>query len=78
MSKSFGGRQKKLCDTEIKQEDGYLGPFSRTLKVGDIHKMCFQSTDNGPFWMMPEEREQTRKDIIITTKKNSESTQRMS
>jgi hypothetical protein len=48
--KNFGGRQKKLCNTKIKQEDISLGPFSQTLKVGDIQKICFQST----FWIMPE------------------------
>jgi hypothetical protein len=68
MSKSFGERQKKLHDTEIKQKDGYLGPFSQTRKVVDIRKMCFHSTDNGPFWMTLEEMEQTWKDAIITTK----------
>ncbi len=31
--------------------------------------MYFQSTDSGPFWMIPEEREQTQKDIVVTTKK---------
>ncbi len=68
MSKSFRGRQKKLHNTEIKQEYGYLGPFHRMLKVGDIQKMCFQSTDSGPFWMTLEVKEQTQKDIVVTTK----------
>jgi len=68
MSKTFGGRQKILRDMAIKQENGYLGPFKRTLKVGDVQTMRFQSTDEGLFWMTPEEKEQNRKDIIIHTK----------
>jgi hypothetical protein len=68
MSKTFGGRQKILRDTAIKQENGYLGPFKRTLKVGNVQTMCFQSTDEGQLWMTPEEKEQNQKDIIIHTK----------
>jgi len=64
----FGGRQKILRDMAIKQENGYLGPFKLTLKVGDVQTMFFQSTDKGPFWMTPEEKEQNQKDIIIHTK----------
>jgi len=68
MSKTFGGRQKILRDTAIKQENGYLGPFKRTLKVGNVQTMHFQSTDEGQLWMTPEEKEQNQKDIIIHTK----------
>ncbi len=64
MSKSFGGRQKKPWNPAIKEND-YLGPYNWMLRVGDVQKMCFQSTDDGPFWMTPEEKEQTREDIII-------------
>ncbi len=59
---------KKLQDTAINQENGYLGPYSGTLRVGDVQKMCFQSTDDGPFCITPEEWEQNRKDIIIPSK----------
>ncbi len=38
------------------------------LRVGDVQKMCFQRTDDGPFWMTPEEKEQNREDIIIISK----------
>ena len=43
MSKSFGGRQKKLRDTAIKQENGYLGPYNRTLRVGDVRRCAFKA-----------------------------------
>ncbi len=36
--------------------------------MGDVQKMSFQSTDDGPFWMTPEERGQNWKDIIIPSK----------
>ena len=35
MSKYFGGKQAHLRNTTIKQEQGYLGPYSQTLKSGD-------------------------------------------
>ncbi len=59
---------KKLQETAIKQENGSLGPYSGTLRAGDVQKMCFQSTDDGPFWITPEEWEQNCKDIIIPSK----------
>jgi len=37
MSKSFGGKQCSLCNTEIKQEQGYLGPYPQQLNVGNLH-----------------------------------------
>ena len=37
------------------------------LKVGDEQKMIFSPDDEGPYWMTPEEREQTRKDQYGST-----------
>ncbi|KAI2496097.1 hypothetical protein MHU86_18423 [Fragilaria crotonensis] len=36
--------------------------------------MVFRSTDNGPYWMTPEEQEQTRKDHFVTTVTTKEHT----
>jgi hypothetical protein len=65
MLKSYGGKQAILCDTLIKQEKGYLGTHLWTLRPGDIQKMAFQDSDDGPFWMTLTEREQRRFDIIL-------------
>jgi hypothetical protein len=51
MTKSFGGTQRKMRDTMIKLEHGYLGPYLRLLNPGDTKSMVFKDTDNGPFWM---------------------------
>ena len=49
MTKSFGGNQRKMRDTVIKQEKGYLGPYLRILNPGDTQSMVFKDRDNGPF-----------------------------
>ena len=67
MSKSFGGKQRSQRDTEIKQEQGYLGTYPRQLNIGDVQKMNFGPNDPGPFWMTPEEQQNTRNDITDNT-----------
>jgi hypothetical protein len=64
MNKGYGGEQNVMRASTIHSADGYLGPFvhNRKLNVGDEHKMVFSADDEGPYWMSPEEREQTRKD----------------
>jgi hypothetical protein len=51
MTKSFGGTQRKMRNTLIKREKGYLCPYQRKLNPGDTQSMVFQDTDDGPFWM---------------------------
>jgi hypothetical protein len=65
MTRNFGGAQRKMRDTQIKQEKGYLGPFPRILNPGDIQSLVFKSTDDGPFWMSREERKKTQHDQVI-------------
>jgi hypothetical protein len=62
MIRGYGGSQSKMRDTTIKKEEGYLGPFKRQLEPGAIQSMVFKATDEGPFWMSPEEREEKRHD----------------
>jgi hypothetical protein len=62
MKKGYGGTQSRLRPAPIYQEEGILGPFPRKLAVGDIQRMVFQPTDEGPFWMSPEERHAKRFD----------------
>ena len=35
----------------LKLQQGYLGPHSPKLQVGDIQSMVFKSDDVGPSWM---------------------------
>jgi hypothetical protein len=49
----------------ISSVEGYQGMYVHNwkLKVGDEQKMIFLPEDKEPqYWMMPKEREQTRKD----------------
>ena len=65
MNKGYGGEQNVMRASTIHSADGYLGPHAYIigkLKVGDVQKMIFSADDEGPYWMTPEEREQTRKD----------------
>ena len=65
MSKSYGGTQKRLRDTKIKQQVGYLGPYSPSLNVGDVQSMWFKPGDIGPFWMSATEWEEKQHDKVI-------------
>ena len=51
MTKLFGGAQKRLRSTVIKQAQGYLGPYAPTLEPGNTQTMVFNAEDVGPFWM---------------------------
>jgi hypothetical protein len=64
MSKLYGGKQAKMRDTIITGEKGFLGPYQRTLQIGDTQRMYFTSDDAGPFWLTPEQRERKRFDVV--------------
>lgn len=65
MNKGYGGAQPMMRESQIKEEDGYLGIHSRTLNVGDTQSFVFSSDDIGPFWMSPQERELNREDRVL-------------
>jgi hypothetical protein len=71
MTKSFGGNQRKMRDTTIKKEQGYLGPYPSKLKPGDVQSMVFNEADDGPFWMTREEQENKRHDKTINDQSTS-------
>jgi hypothetical protein len=71
MAKYYGGNQSTLRDAPIYQEEGILGPFQRKLAVGDVQKMVFQDTDDGPFWLSPADRVAKRMDA---TRPNTQET----
>ena len=64
MSTTWGGKQCKIRDTEIKQEMGYLGPHSPQLCVGSIQHMVFQEGDQGPYYLPPNLQEIRKYDEI--------------
>jgi hypothetical protein len=43
-------------DSTIRQEQGYLGNYPRTLRPRDIQKMTFQPGNEGPFYLSPQQR----------------------
>ena len=55
-----GGKQPPMMPSQIKQEDGYLGPYESILKVGDIQYFQYREEDEGPFHMDKTEREETK------------------
>jgi hypothetical protein len=69
MNKGYGGEPNIMKESIIKSVDGYLGPHNHDFKlnVGDVQSMVFRPSDNKPYRMTPEERQQTRKDHSGTT-----------
>ena len=61
MSKSYGGTQSRLRDAPIYQEEGILGRFPRKVSVGEVQEMVFRDKDDGPFWLIPTERQAKRR-----------------
>ena len=51
-----------MRDSRIEKEEGFLGPNPRALQVGDVQRMVFWDSEDGPFWMTPAERLESRKD----------------
>ena len=52
-----------MHDTKI-QNKTYLGKYNhdKKLKIGDIQSMVFQPTDDVPWWLTVEQREEQRHD----------------
>ena len=56
-----------MRDTLIEQEDGFLGPFPRILKPGDIQSTVFGASDSVPFWLSDQQGEDSRLDVQLGT-----------
>ena len=67
MSKYYGGKQASMRDTVVQS----AGPYQhqRVLAVGNTQRMNFGEGDEGPFWMMPEERLEKKGDRPTGLKK---------
>jgi hypothetical protein len=48
MNKAYGGAQPRMRESNIKEDDGYLGMNQRTLSVGDTQLFTFQPGDIAP------------------------------
>jgi hypothetical protein len=57
MPKSYGGKQRGIRPTLIREGRGYLRSFNCKLNPGDMQHFIFAETDEGVFWMNPVERE---------------------
>ena len=62
MRKIFGGTQRRMRDSLIKQRRGYIGPIEHDNKlvVGSVQSMIFKPNDEGAFWLTPDQREAKR------------------
>ena len=65
----FGGKQPKMHSPMITEEDSFLGPFTRKLKVGDKQSFTFGPEDSGSFWMSGTEIENRRNNRYTSKKK---------
>ena len=64
MNQNFGGSQKQMRNTTIK-DSTYLGPYSPILKVGGVQSMIFHSTHSGPCKTTPAEVNNRRNDKVL-------------
>ena len=60
MSMKFEGKQEKMRDTTIKE----IGPYQCVLQVGDTQSMCFKESDDGPFYLHPDEHLKSKYDTL--------------
>ena len=51
-----------MHESRIVSEEGFLGPFTRQLKVNDTQHFTFRPKDDGPFWMSESEQRERRED----------------
>jgi hypothetical protein len=57
MLEGYVGKQLKMRATEIKQKEGFIGPYQAPLKPGNVQQMVFGPNDVEPCWMTPKECE---------------------
>jgi hypothetical protein len=64
MTVNFGGKQKRLHDSLIKEAEGYLGTFNdaHRISIGQDQSFVFKESDVGPFYMTAAERNERRND----------------
>ena len=78
MSKNFGGAQPPMRETTILSDEGFLGPFTPMLGIGDTQSMVFKPSDIGPWYLgSDEEREMRRHDQPTGKTKRIERTKKL-
>lgn len=48
MAKGYGGKQSRLCNTNILAKSGFIGDFKATLEPGSVQIMKYTEKDKGP------------------------------
>jgi hypothetical protein len=61
MGTKYGGSQR-VVHSSLMMDKGCLGTHDPQLKVGDTQEMVFSETDDGPFYIMPENERQKLKE----------------
>ena len=69
MQTLWGEQQSHISDSIIECEEGFLGPYSPKLHLGDTQTMVFSEDDEGPFYPPPLTRELRWYDEIRKKKK---------
>lgn len=64
---SFRGKIASMRSTVIEQEEGYLGPFPRSLGPEDTQLLVFSSLNIGPFWQTEKEESGVDKHLGSTS-----------
>ena len=77
MSKNFGGSQPLMRDTTILSDNGFLGPHSPQLKIGDTQSLIFKPEESGPWYLSPEERQRQRHNRATGKRKVVERSKKM-
>jgi hypothetical protein len=77
MSKNFGGSQPLMRDTTILSDNGFLGPHSPQLKIGDTQSLIFKPEDSGPWYLSPKERQRQRHNRATGKRKVVERSKKM-
>ena len=58
MSKNYGGTQPFMRDSTILSDNGFLGPHSPSLQVGDTQSLLvFKPNDSGPWYLSHQQSE---------------------
>jgi hypothetical protein len=66
MNKEDGGKQRSMHSTMVTEE--IVGPYNPLLKCNDCQDMIFTKSDDGPFYMDPEERMVLREQDLLSAK----------
>jgi len=61
MNRKWGGASPIMHSSQI-EDPSCLGPYPKTLAVGDEQTMTFDAADEGPFYLSEEQCQQQKHD----------------